>query len=161
MNETMKTSLAGRQFIQRFEQCRLKAYKCPAGVWTIGWGHTGPDVVEGKAVAQGTADKLFDQDIAEREALVAKFVTVPLNQAQFDAVVSAVYNIGAGSPGHRDGIFVLASGQPSTFLKLLNAGEYDQAADQLPRWNKSGGVVLNGLTIRRGQERWMFLGRPV
>jgi lysozyme len=144
----MKTSMKGRQFIQRFEACKLLAYLCPANVWTCGWGHTGPDVFKGKRITQLTADSLFEQDLEKFESGVNHLVRVPLTQGQFDALVSFSYNCGLGN---------LSS---STLLKMLNAGQYDQAADQFRRWNQSNGKVLAGLTIRREQERATFLGLP-
>lgn len=162
---TMRASDQVRRFIKGFEIRKLRAYPDPQwnGVarvaanftkwgrpWTIGYGHTGPDVVEGKVISETTAENLFIQDLAEFEAAVNGLVTVPLTQGQFDALVSFGFNCGTGPEGLGG----------STLLKLLNAGQYDQAADQFSRWNKSGGKVLAGLTIRRAQERAMFLGQP-
>jgi lysozyme len=157
----MKTSLAGRAFIKQFEQLKLRAYPDPKwrGIsrlptnegtwgkpWTIGYGHTGPDVVEFKQITATTAEKIFDADVAEREAVIYDLVNVPLNQGQFDALVSFVFNVGA------------EAFRNSTLLKKLNAGDYAGAADELLRWNKAGGKVLDGLTRRRQDERAMFLG---
>lgn len=149
----MKTSERGVDLIKRFEELRLEAYLCPAGVWTIGYGAT---KVDGKPVKKGMeleseeqADELLALDIAAREKTVAKLVKVPLTQGEFDALVSFEFNTGA-----------LAQ---STLLKLLNAGERAAAADQFPRWNKGTvkgrKVTLAGLTRRRRDERALFLGR--
>lgn len=149
----MKTSERGIDLIKRFEELRLEAYLCPAGVWTIGYGAT---KVDGKPVKKGMeleseeqADELLALDIAAREKTVAKLVKVPLTQGEFDALVSFEFNTGA-----------LAQ---STLLKLLNAGDRTAAADQFPRWNKgtvkSRKVTLAGLTRRRRDERALFLGR--
>lgn len=142
----MRTSQAGTELIQSFEGCKLNAYVCPAGVLTIGWGHTGKDVTPGQCISQARADELLAQDLAPRERDVERLVKVPLTQHQFDALVSFVYNLGAGA---------LAG---STLLKKLNAGNYAGAADEFLKWNKAGGKVLPGLSRRRAAERELFLG---
>jgi lysozyme len=153
----LKTSSAGIDLIKSFEKCKLKAYRDPVGIWTIGWGDTGPDVHEGLEISQGDADGRLARKLAYFEGLVHKWVTAPLTQPQFDCCVSAIYNIGEGCPGRRDGLIWLASGKHSTFLNLLNAGEYQQAAGQLLKWNHAGGEVMLGLTRRREAERALFL----
>ena len=135
--------------IKEFEGCRLTAYRCSAGVWTIGYGHTG--TVDGKAVASGmtiTAAKATDllkKDLAKFEAAVNAYVTAPITQNMFDALVSFAYNCGAGAL------------KGSTLLKKLNAKDYNGAAAEFPKWNKAGGKVLKGLVRRRERERQLFL----
>lgn len=144
-----KTSTKGIDLIKEFEGCRLTAYKCPAGVWTIGYGHTG--AVDGKPVAAGMtitaakATQLLRSDLARFEAAVNSYVTAPITQGMFDALVSFSYNCGA------------AALKSSTLLKKLNAKDYTGAADEFPKWNKAGGKVLSGLVRRRERERKLFI----
>lgn len=146
---TRKTATRGVELIKEFEGCRLTAYKCPAGVWTIGYGHTG--TVDGKAIASGMtitaakATELLKKDLAKFEAAVNSYVTAPITQNMFDALVSFAYNCGLGAL------------KGSTLLKKLNAKDYDGAAEQFPLWNKAGGKVLKGLVRRRERERQLFL----
>lgn len=146
---TRKTATRGVELIKEFEGCRLTAYKCPAGVWTIGYGHTG--TVDGKAVASGMtitaakATELLKKDLAKFEAAVNSYVTAPITQNMFDALVSFAYNCGSGAL------------KGSTLLKKLNTKDYDGAAAEFPKWNKAGGKVLKGLVRRRERERQLFL----
>lgn len=140
----MKT--VDKTIIKDSESLQLRAYLCPAGVWTVGWGHTGPDVYKGLVVTQGEAEVLLERDLRASESATNSLVKGLLNQDQFDALVSLVFNIGAGA--FKD----------STLLKLLNAGDYVGAAGQFKRWNKSKGKVLNGLTTRRNREEKLFSG---
>nr|WP_199065153.1 lysozyme [Chromobacterium sp. ASV5] len=142
----MKTSQNGIALIQKFEGLRLIAYQDVVGVWTIGYGHTGPDVRAGMIITQTQADQLLQQDLTKFEAGVSRLVNVSLQQNQFDALVSFSYNLGLGNL------------QSSTLLKLLNAGDYVGAAEQFLRWNMAGGRDLPGLTARRATERALFLG---
>lgn len=154
-----KTSEAGVSLIEHFESCRLKAYWDATGkVWTIGWGHTGPDVYEGQVITQAVADSLLQQDLIAREkAIKAFFAGVPLTRGQFDALVSFLYNVGGGKRGVKDGLFELRSGQPSTLARKVLARDFDGAADEFPKWINSGGVPLRGLERRRRAERQLFL----
>ena len=140
----METSKTGIDLIKHFEGCELTAYKCPAGVWTIGYGHI-KGVSEGMTITQEQAEEMLRDEMAEYEGYVNRLVTVELNQNQFDAMVSWVYNLGGGN---------LAS---STLLKVLNAGDYDGVPAQMMRWNKAGGKVLEGLTRRRQAEADLFV----
>jgi lysozyme len=132
------------ELIKSFEGLELEAYLCPADVWTIGYGHT-KGVKEGDTVTKEEAEKLLDEDLAFFRNGVKRLVKVDLNENQFGALVSFAYNLGLGSL------------ESSTLLKMLNAGDYDGAADQLLRWNKSKGKVLTGLVRRREAERAVFL----
>lgn len=140
----MKTSSTGRALIRQFEGDKLTAYICPAGVLTIGVGHTGSDVKRGMTITQAQSDALLVADLAKFEKAVAAAVKVPLTQNQFDALVSFAFNVGVGAL--RD----------STLLRLLNAGDYKGAAAQFGRWNKGGGSVLPGLVKRRADEAALF-----
>lgn len=158
----MRTSEEGRQLIKGYESLSLGAYLCPAGIPTIGWGHTGPEVRIGmRPITMQTAAAYLESDLITPELAVRNYVKVPLTQGQFDALVSLIFNVGPGratkpgSPG-RDGIITLANGQPSTLLRKLNAGDYAGAGAQFSAWNKSGGVVLGGLVRRRAAEFALF-----
>ncbi|OQS34560.1 lysozyme [Chromobacterium haemolyticum] len=144
----MNISANGVKLIQQFEGLRLKAYQDAVGVWTIGYGHTGPDVTPGLVITQAQADALLARDLSRFETGVTRLAAVPLHQNQFDALVSFSYNLGLGSL------------QNSTLLRLLNQRDYAGAAAQFPRWNKAGGKVLPGLTRRRAAEQALFL-QPV
>ncbi len=144
----MTTSLNGQIFIQNHEGCRLLAYEDSGGVWTIGYGHTGPDVTQGLVWTQQQADDALQGDLGVPEAIVNQTVTVPLNQNQFDALVSLVFNIGGGNFGK------------STLLNLLNQKAYIGAAAQFLRWDKVDGLPVKGLFNRRTDERALFLETP-
>ena len=139
----MKTSLDGINLIKRFEGCELKAYKCPAGVWTIGFGHI-KGVQEGDVITQADAHNMLVEELDEYEGYINDMVSVELNQDQYDAMVSWVYNLGGGNL------------KASTLLKVLNAGDYAGVPAQIMRWNKAGGKVLEGLTRRRQAEADLF-----
>lgn len=140
----MRTSQKGIDLIKKFEGCRLEAYKCPAGIWTIGYGHT-KGVQNGQKTTQAQAEEFLREDLKIYEQAVEACVKVPLSQNQFDALVSFCYNCGAEAL------------RTSTLLRLLNEGKYSEAGEQFLRWNKAGGKVLVGLTRRREEERELFL----
>jgi lysozyme len=144
----MKASDKGIGFIKKHEGLKLDAYKCPAGVWTVGYGHTGPEVVEGYSINQAQADKYLSEDVSKFEETV-NGLKVPLQQHQFDALVAFSYNVGDKAAAE------------STLAKHLTKGQFDLAANEFPRWNKSKGKVLPGLVTRRAEERDMFLGKNV
>jgi lysozyme len=139
----LRTSQKGIDLIKQFEGCVLTAYKCPSGVWTIGYGHT-DGVNQGQKITRKQAETFLKSDLKIYENAVTKYVTAPLNQNQFDALVSFCYNCGVGAF------------KSSTLRKKLNARNYDGAAQEFARWNKSGGRVLNGLTRRRAAEKALF-----
>ena len=143
----MQISKAGLDLIKQFEGLYLNAYRCPAGVPTIGYGHTA-GVAMGQTITQQQADDYLRRDVRQFERAVSRQVRVPLTQGQFDALVSFAFNLGEGA---------LAQ---STLLRLLNAGDYAGAAAQFDRWNKAGGRVLPGLVRRRAAERALFESRP-
>lgn len=142
----MQLDTAGWNLIKSFEDCRLTAYQDSGGVWSIGWGHTGPGVVEGLTWTQKMADDMLTQDVQGAVDEVNRCVTVPLTQDEFDAMVDFTYNVG-------DGAF-----ENSTMLRLLNGGEYDLAADQFERWDHVHGVAISGLLRRRIADRDEFEG---
>jgi len=140
----------GLDLVKHFESLYLKAYKCPGGAWTIGWGHTGlkhndGTVYAGRTITEHQATELLRHDMETFCERVESFVTVPLNNDQFDALVSFDFNTGAL---HK-----------STLLKKLNSGDYAGAANEFPKWNKAGGKVLRGLVRRRESEQNLFLGK--
>ena len=157
----MNVSEKGLDLIKRFEGCKLEAYKCPAGVWTIGYGHTGVDVYAGLKITQQKAEKLLKNDLIIHCNNVEKLVTVPLNQNQFDALVSLEFNIGYGNFSK------------STILRLLNSKDYKGAArhflvenanTKTPEEKYKGSFVfdnhkkvLTGLVKRRKAEQTLFL----
>lgn len=137
----MKTSKTGLDLIKTFEGCRLKAYKCPANVWTIGYGHTGSDVKQGMVITQAEADRLLQQDLERFEKNVMKFNNkYHWTQNEFDALVSFAFNIGS--------IDQLAANGTRTKAQIAQA---------MLLYNKAGGKVLPGLTKRRQAERQLFL----
>lgn len=140
----IKTSQAGIDLIKRWEGCRIKAYRCPAGIWTVGYGHTGT-VKPGTSISYDKAEELLKQDLQRFEKAVKTLVTVPINQNQFDALVSFTYNVGVKAFGD------------STLLSLLNQKKYLPASDQFLRWTKAGSKTLPGLVLRRSEERDLFL----
>jgi lysozyme len=139
----VKTGHNGIALIKHYEQCRLKAFKpIITDPWTIGWGKA-HGVNAGDTCTQKQADDWLLDDVSEAEFGVMTAIHTPLTQNQFDALVSFQYNTGALGR--------------STLKDLLNAGDISGAADQFPRWNKSKGMVLAGLTKRREDERRLFL----
>lgn len=134
----MQISENGINLIKQFEGCRLTAYKCPAGVWTIGYGHTS-GVKKGQVITQTQADNYLFQDLKIYENHVNN-LGMSLNQNQFDALVSFCYNCG-----------------PGNLKKLVRNRTLTQIADALLLYNKGGGVVLRGLQRRRNAERQLFL----
>lgn len=139
----MKTSECGIALIKRFEGLFLHAYVCPAGKWTIGYGHT-CNVHPESAITMDDADKLLREDINKAEKCINDLVTVPLNQHQFDALVSFVFNFGG------------ENFRSSTLLRKLNNGNYQGAANELMRWTRTDNHELPGLKIRRAAERKLF-----
>jgi len=145
-NKIMKISEKGLDLIKFYEGCEYNAYKCVAGVLTIGYGHT-KGVKEGDLITQQEADALLLHEMDEYEGYINNMVTVDLEQNQFDALVSWVFNLGSSN---------LSS---STLLKKINNKEFDAVPEQIKRWNKAGGKVLDGLIKRRNSEALLFEGK--
>lgn len=141
----MKISQKGIDLIKSFEGLELKAYKDSVGVTTIGYGSTGSHVSIGMTITKEQSEQLLKKDLERFEKGVSDLVKVPLNQNQFDALVSFAFNLGLGNL------------KSSTLLKKLNASDYIGASKEFERWNRAGGKVLNGLTRRRIAERDLFL----
>jgi lysozyme len=140
------TNAAGIDLIKHFEGLSLRAYPDPAThgpPWTIGYGHTGPEVVPGQVISEGQAHALLKADVAKFEAGVAKLAPKTTDN-QFAALVSFAYNCG------------LANLKASTLLRLHNAGDYVGAAKQFFRWNRGAGKILSGLTRRRAAESELY-----
>jgi lysozyme len=146
------------RLIEGSEGCELKAYPCPSGIPTIGYGHTS-GVRLGMTCTPAQASAWLCEDIHYAENLVQEHVKVALTPNQFDALVSIVFNVGPGAKGVKDGIITLKSGVPSTLLRLLNLSIYAGAADEFPKWcHGAGNTLLPGLVTRRARERALFLG---
>ena len=135
----MNISQNGIDLIKRFEGCSLSAYRCPRGVWTIGWGHTA-GVKQGDRITQEQADELLKNDLKVFEAHVRNIVKIPLKQNQFDALVSFCYNCGAAN-----------------LKKLVSNRNTTQIAAAITLYNKSGGKTLAGLVKRRKAEKDLFV----
>lgn len=144
----MKTSANGIALIKRFEGCKLGAYKCPAGVWTIGYGHTSaagpPTVTPDLTITQQSADEILRRDLEKFEKGVAALLNVSLTSAQNDALVAFAYNVG---------LFAL---QNSTLLKRINAKDFDRVPAEFMKWTKANGRELPGLVKRRRAETAMW-----
>ncbi|EDJ1487032.1 lysozyme [Salmonella enterica] len=146
----MKISDSGLAALKREEGCKLTAYPDSRGAWTIGTGHTGKvdgvAIHRGMTITQDTADRLLRDDLSWVERCIAERVTVVLNQNQYDALCSLIFNIGASA-------FI-----GSTVRRQLNAGNYTAAADAFLKWSRAGSNPTI-LAPRRGRERAMFLGQ--
>jgi lysozyme len=142
----MRISPAGKELIQHFEGCKLEAYRCSAGVLTIGYGHTG-DVKEGDTITQEMADLMLLRDLRKFEIGIDGLVKAQITQNQFDSLVSLAFNVGLGNLS------------TSTLIRMINAGSADAAADQFLRWNRAAGRVMPGLTRRREAERKHYKGQ--
>ena len=143
----MRVSQNGIDLIKKFEGLRLTAYICPAGVLTIGYGHTGDDVKSGLRITEEKAEELLWRDTESAQQTVSSFVTVKINQNEYDALVSFTFNIGPTA-------FV-----NSTLLRLLNHGaERTVVAAEFSRWVKAGDdEPVLGLVRRRDEEKKLFL----
>lgn len=149
----MHISDEGLELIKHFEGCptddegNAVAYQDAVDVWTIGYGHT-KDVQEGDKWSKEKADFMLWRELEdEYEEYVNNYVHVPITQQQFDALCSWVYNLGPSNL------------KRSTLLRKLNNGDYDEVPQQIKRWNKAGGKVLEGLTRRREAEALLFEGK--
>ncbi|MGF2120847.1 glycoside hydrolase family protein [Enterococcus casseliflavus] len=143
-NENMKISQNGRDLIKEFEGLRLTAYQDSVGVWTIGYGHT-QGVYSGMTITETQANNLLDQDLQSHASGIFKYITVQLNQNQFDALVSFHFNLGAN---------IL---QGSTLLSYINSRNWQAAANEMNKYVNAGGQPLEGLIRRRKAESELFL----
>lgn len=128
----------GLEQLKEAEGLRLDPYQDVAGIWTVGWGHAMSENIG--PISLDKAERLLSGDVYQCERFINSYVKVELAQGQFDALVLFVFNVGVGAFAR------------STLLRLLNAGQYDAIPDQLRRWNKAGGRVVDGLTRRRERE---------
>ena len=141
----MHTSPNGIDAIRREEGVRLTAYRDSVGVWTIGVGHTGPDVHAGLTLTVTQVDDLLRKDLARFELAVDRAVVLPqITQGQFDALVSLAFNIGTEAFA------------TSTLVRRLNSGDVAGAGSEFARWCLAGGKFSPALAKRRGRELWAF-----
>jgi lysozyme len=139
-----RISSEGLAFIKQWEGLRLEAYRCTAGVWTIGYGHT-LGVTEGARISQEDAEKLLLIDLSIAESAVSRAVSAELTDNQFAALVSWTYNVGVGAM------------RKSTLVRKLNAGDVGAVPGELARWNKTGGNKVDaGLSNRRAAEAGLW-----
>lgn len=142
----MTPSAACAAFIKSFEGCRLAAYRDRGGAWTIGYGHTGPDVTPGLQISQEWADELFREDLASMGEAVDELLDgVAVGQPQFDALTSFAFNLGEHAL------------MGSTLLQKIWQGDFLSAGDEFLKWDHVGGLVVAGLLRRRQAERRLFL----
>jgi lysozyme len=144
MTEISRIGKAGLDLIKEFEGLKLRAYLCPAKVWTIGYGSTGPHVTAGKVITEAEAEALLREDLARFERAVTGFVTAGLTQNQYDALVSFAFNVG------------ISALERSTLLKRVNAKRFDDVPAEFAKWNRAAGRPLAGLTRRRAAEAALF-----
>jgi len=147
MNEALEFDKQGFDLTMLSESLMLEAYPDPATgshPYTIGYGHTGPEVHPGMRITQGVALSFLVDDVIKCEKAIKNLVEVPLTQEQFDALVDFTFNLG---------VYNLAN---STLLKLINQKRMMEADREFFKWNKAGGKVLNGLVKRRAAEAAMF-----
>jgi len=134
----------GKSIVRKFEGCKLTAYLCPAGIPTIGYGHT-HNVKLGDTCTQQQADEWLEDDFFYATSDVKAVVKVPLTDNQLDALASFVFNLGVRKLIQ------------STLLKKLNAKDYTGAANEFDKWVFAAGKKLNGLIARRAAEKQLFL----
>jgi lysozyme len=143
----MKISEEGKALIKKFEGCKLEAYLCSAGVPTIAFGRT-KNVKLGDTCTQEQADAWLEEELEEYTGYVSDAVTQTLQQNQIDAMVAWTYNLGPSNL------------RSSTMLQVLNEGKFQEVPQQMRRWNKANGKVLEGLERRRLAESMLFDGDP-
>ena len=147
----MNISPLGISLIKYFEGFSAEPYRCPAGYWTIGYGHLIPSLEQEKyqMISEVEAEELLRQDVARTEATVRRLIPVALSQGQFDALVSFTYNLGAGAL------------QRSALRQKARRGEHKAAAAEFSRWIYAGGKRLPGLVKRRAAEEKRYQGIDV
>jgi lysozyme len=144
----MEYSKDGLHLTESFEGCRLTSYPDPASggdPWTIGYGHTGPEVHAGMTITQEQAEELLVQDVKRAVADVNAKLTVEVTQEEFDALVDFAFNCGCGNLNN------------STLLKKVNAGDFQGAAHEFEKWDMAAGKHMAGLLRRRQAEELEFL----
>jgi lysozyme len=141
----MKINEKGLALVKRFEGLRLEAYRCPAGVLTIGYGSTGPHVKQGMCITEEEAEALLRKDLSRFESGVWQIAGAATGD-QFSAMVSLAFNIGLGAFA------------TSTLVKRHKAGNHVGAANAFLMWNRAGKQILQGLIRRRESERKLYLG---
>lgn len=145
--ENLKTSENMIAIIKKFEGLRLRAYKCPAGVYTIGYGHT-ENVLANSEISELMADQILRKDLKKFEQAIND-LGLPLLQCEFDALVSFVFNVGIGNFNK------------STLKKLLSQKKFFYAAKEFDKWVFANGKKLSGLQNRRNKERKIFEGQKL
>lgn len=145
--QTFEYSSTGLALTRSFEGLRLEAYQDSAERWTIGYGHTGPEVHTGQRISEFEAEALLRADLAAAVECVRRAVQVQITQEQFDALVDFCFNIGRGH-------FL-----NSSLLKYVNRGEFASVIVQFGLWVRAGGEVCPGLARRRAAEAALFAGR--
>ena len=145
----MEVNKAGKDLIKRFEGCKLKAYKCPAGLWTISWGLTfypdGTKVKEGDVITQQQAEDYFNAIVDDFAKKVDALIKSNVSENNFSALVSFAYNVGMGNF------------QRSTLLKKVNANPKDKTIPaEFRKWVRANGEVLKGLVRRREAEAKLY-----
>lgn len=150
----MKISNEGLQLIRKYEGYKTTPYRCPAGLYTVGYGHVIGNGLQlpdewNRKFSLGEINELLKSDLARFERGVLRYCSVHLTQSQFDALVSFSFNLGLG---------VL---QRSTLRQKILRGDGEGAAEEILKYNKAGGVVLKGLTRRRQAEYDLFTGTSV
>ena len=146
----MNINQAGIDLIKHYEGCRLTAYRCPAGILTIGFGHTGPDVRSGQVITEEQAEALLRQDLGKFEEGVSHSLGDAITtESQFSAMVCLAFNIGLGAF------------KSSSVLRYHRDNKPNSAAQSFLMWNKGGGIVLAGLTRRRNAERELYLNLTI
>lgn len=140
---TNTLTIAGEQLIKSFESCQLNAYQDCVGVWTMAWGHT-HNVHQGDSCTDDQAQQLFTSDVLAAAQMINYFIHVPLNDNQFSALVSLVFNEGSAP-------------LQKTLGSKINLGDFTGAAAEFPKWCYAGGRILGGLQRRRAAEQALFL----
>ena len=145
----MEVNKAGKDLIKRFEGCKLKAYKCPAGLWTISWGLTfypdGTKVKEGDVITQQQAEDYFNAIVDDFAKKVDALIKSNVSENNFSALVSFAYNVGMGNL------------KKSTLLRKVNANPKDKTISaEFRKWVRANGEVLKGLVRRRDAEAKLY-----
>ena len=144
MNDDLKVSENGLNLIKEFEELKLEAYQDIVGVWTIGYGHT-QNVTPGMVISENEADRLLEEDVESHIQPIYNLIKVPLNQNQFDALASFLFNLGS------------AILDDSRLLILINDQNFREAAEEMKLYNKARGEYSEGLANRRELEAELFL----